>query len=290
MFDCLLKQYEVDVFKTKAESNIGKFLELHKKVLFIVMVSMIVLGMVLSVVCQENKYLSLVAIVLVVGGFVGLLLFQNKSKPIILEVINRPTKKTQMKDMINLLKNFNINVRNERKLNQLIERAERAKKEQDQKKLWSLLKNVIFMVLSAFLTKIFKEADWQTSIDIAIKPILISAMALFFGGFLRDFFFISKKQILDSFISDVEDIKLFPDKVCSLINEMKKKAEEKASRQKIIKALKSKFAGNIASKRRKPDGPCVPEYAIKAEKEGAGTLGDPQAAGHKKPSQSAEQK
>lgn len=290
MFDCLLKQYEADVFNTEAESNIWEVLKSHKKVRFIVMVSMIVLGMVLSVVCQENKYLSLVAIVLVVGGFVGLLLFQNKSKPIILEVINRPTKKTQMKDMINLLKNFNINVRNERKLNQLIERAERAKKEQDQKKLWSLLKNVIFMVLSAFLTKIFKEADWQTSIDIAIKPILISAMALFFGGFLRDFFFISKKQILDSFISDVEDIKLFPKIVRSIIIRERNEAKEKASRQKIIKALKSKFAENTASKRRKSEGHASLNTQSKREKEGAGTLGDPQAAGHKKPLQSAEQK
>jgi Ca2+/H+ antiporter len=221
MFDCLLKRYEAEVFNTEAEFNIWKVLKSHKRVRIMVLVCMIVVGMILSVVRQKNGCGCLSLCAFLVTLFCIFLLFnQMKSEePIILEAIKESATETQMEKMIKLLKKFNIYFRDERKLNQLIERAERAEKEQDQKKLWSLLKNVIFMVLSAFLTKIFKEADWQTSIDIAIKPILISAMALFFGGFLRDFFFISKKQILDSFISDVEDIKLFPKIVRSMNRE-----------------------------------------------------------------------
>ncbi|WP_455129227.1 hypothetical protein [Pseudoramibacter alactolyticus] len=227
-----------------------------------------------------------------------------------------------MKRMIECLQKkseFEIDVKDERQLDKLIERAE---KERNAHNVWRsielfsfkgikeicrliflgigfLARNIIHKLLLNWsilkrLSKFIKNGYWQKILSIGIIALydflLFYVAVLLVVGFLCDFVIPSKNRLLDSFISDVEDIKLFPDKVCSLINEMKKKAEEKASRQKIIKALKSKFAGNIASKRRKPDGPCVPEYAIKAEKEGAGTLGDPQAAGHKKPSQSAEQK
>lgn len=261
MFDCLLKQYETDVFNTEAESNIWEVLKSYKRVRIMVLVCMIVVGMILSVVRQKNGCGCLSLCAFLVTLFCIFLLFnQMKSEePIILEAINKPTTKTRMENMIKLLQKFNINVINERKLNQLIGRAERAEKEQDQKKLWSLLQSAIFMILPVLLSQIFKEAGWQTSINIAIWLIFIFAMVLFFGECLRDLFFSSEKQILDSFISDVEDIKLFQNKICSII-----KCE--------------------------PDGPCVPEYAIKAEKERAGTVGGPQAAGHKKPPRSAEQK
>ncbi|WP_432680354.1 hypothetical protein ACRQ5I_05930 [Pseudoramibacter alactolyticus] len=91
-----------------------------------------------------------------------------------------------------MLQKFNINVRNERKLNQLIERAERAEKEQDQKGLLWTFGSVVTVIFTAFLPEFFKESGWQTSIDIAIKSILVYAMVLFFVGVLRDLFFLQK--------------------------------------------------------------------------------------------------
>lgn len=188
-----------------------------------------------------------------------------------------------MEKRIELLQKFNINVRNERKLNQLIERAERAEKEQDQKGLLWTFGSVVTVIFTAFLPEFFKESGWQTSIDIAIKSILVYAMVLFFVGVLRDLFFSSKKRILDSFISDVEDIKLFPNKACSIIKDEEKRIKRKRKHQgkKIIKVLKSRFAGNTASERCEPDGQCVIEYEINVRKEWTGTIGDQQAVGHK---------
>jgi hypothetical protein len=260
---------------------------------------MVALGMVLSVVWQKDKYLSLFALVFV--GLCSFLLFQNMpEKPIILKATDKLTAETQIGNMIALLQTFNINVKDERKFNQLIERA---KKGQGLKEVWNLFKTVIIMIFTGLLPnlsgsnisefllsqKIFKEVHGRILIGIAIGLIFICMMVLPFVVYLLTHFFPSKRRLLDSFISDVEDIKLFPKIVRSIIIRERNEAKEKASRQKIIKALKSKFAGNIASKRRKPDGPCVPEHAIKARKEGVGTVGDPQALGHKKPLQSAEQ-
>lgn len=310
MFDCLLKQYKKDVkdvldpdissmiyeavkgflkkiltkLKVWKESKLLKLLKFLKRWKPYILIGMVALGMILSVVWQGKKWLSLFALVFV--GICSFLLFnQNKSEEPI-KAFNESAAKTRMEKMIDCLQKseFNIDVNDEKKLNQLIERAERAQKEQDQKGLlWNSFGSVVAMIFTAFLPEFFKEIGWQTSIDIAIKSILICAMFLFFGGCLRDLFFSSEKQILDSFISDVEDIKLFPNKACSIIKDEEKRIKRKRKHQgkKIIKVLKSRFAGNTASERCEPDGQCVIEYEINVRKEWTGTIGDQQAVGHK---------
>lgn len=237
MFDCLLKQYKADVFNTEAESNIWKVLKPYKTVFFI---GMVVLGMVLSVVWKNNVCLSLCAI-LFVGIFIFLLFNQNKSEePIILEEIDKPTAKARMKKMIECLQKpeFKIDVKDERQLDKLIERA---KKERNVHNVWRCLKNLSLKIIKKTDGLIFpgigsgfmlwerkgisqillKYVSQQKKLSMNnIFPyfvLFIFVMVLLFRSSLREFF-PSKKQILDSFISDVEDIKLFPDKVCSLIN------------------------------------------------------------------------
>ena len=224
-----------------------------------------------------------------------------------------------MKRMIDCLQKpeFNIDVKDERQLDKLIERAKKGRNiHNSAHSIWRNFKDffkdfflkavkdpyiissgigsgVILWRKEVIFQFLLEHVDQQKKLSMDnIFPyfvLFIFVMVLLFRGFLREFF-PSKKQILDSFISDVEDIKLFPKIVRSIIIRERNEAKEKASRQKIIKALKSKFAENTASKRRKPEGHASLNTQSKREKEGAGTLGDPQAAGHKKPLQSAEQK
>ena len=200
-----------------------------------------------------------------------------------------------MKRMINCLKKpeFNINVNDERQLDKLIERA---KKERDTHGVWKtsefslfklikkpildiivLVKNIFLQLFSNWsilecLSKFIKNGYWQKILSIGIISLcdflLIYVIFSLFRGFLCDFVIPSKKRHLDSFISDVEDIKLFPNKACSIIKDEEKRIKRKRKHQgkKIIKVLKSRFAGNTASERCEPDGPCVPEYEINVRK------------------------
>lgn len=141
-----------------------------------------------------------------------------------------------MKRMIKCLQNFKNFDENDVKdkkwekwLNELIERA---RKERNTHDVWGSIKKNYKSIISSgvtFLANIVGSKclskfniDWL-SIVIIIMALcdlwLIYVIFSLFRGFLCDFVIPSKKQILDSFISDVEDIKLFPKIVRSMNRE-----------------------------------------------------------------------
>lgn len=225
MFDYLLKRYKVEVLNTNFWKSM-KELKLYEKVFLV----MIILGAILAAFFStlRNGIGSCISVGIMLTGLVFVVFVEKipREERRILDEIIAPSANERVKKMVKLLYEFDIDFKDEKQIDDLINQA---KKEQDDCDVWKKFRNhfkgittyIVLPIVTIFLTKFFEKTNWQILIIkafivfciCAILVVLISAFAI-----TLDDIFNRKKKYLDYFIKDMNDIKLFKNKICMVTN------------------------------------------------------------------------
>lgn len=220
MFNSLFNKYKLEVLETDFVKDI-KDTPIYVKIFLAILILCSILSSIFGLLRWDA--VSIVTVIVLIIDFIVLAILRNRKKErtrIVNEVII-PEANSRMSKMIDLLKAFDVEVKDENQLNHLIERAQEEKDYYDTwKGFRSLFKGTITYILlpiiTIFLSEFFKDTDIITIIIRA--AILLSVCAVFivviaaFAVNMRDFFNRDIRN-LDYFIRDVEDIKIFNSKV-----------------------------------------------------------------------------
>lgn len=232
MFNFLYKRYKVEVLNTSLWMSV-KDLKLYEKVFL----TIVVFGAILSAVFSMlNIKLGLgISVILILFGFV-LLMIARSRKPEqrrIVEEIIGPSANDRMQKVINLLISFEIDVNDEKQLDNLIEQA---KKQQEAFDVWKGFRHalsgmatyILLPIVTIFLSESFKDVNLETLIYRAVIIVFICAcIVLLIAAFALSFNDILNPDIhnLEYLIRDIEDVKVFSNKAQTICDSYKEEGE-----------------------------------------------------------------
>jgi hypothetical protein len=223
MFNSLYKQYKIEILKTDSMSL--KDLKPYEKLfLTFFILGSILIGIFSLLDIKVGIYISFGFF------FVCLIIFmffsgkKTEQKRRFDEII-KPKANTRMKKMVSLLKEYGVDISEEKQLEQLIIYA---KMEQDVYDVWKGLRKatkgmatyIILPIITIFLSEFFS--------DVELEMFLIRAGILLFIGFIIVLLVCSFSidindmlnpdiRDLEYFIRDIEDVKAFPAKAQEMI-------------------------------------------------------------------------
>ena len=141
---------------------------------------------------------------------------RNEKKRIVDEIIG-PDATNRLDKMVDLLGKFNIDMKDDKQIDMLIERA---KKEQESYDIWKDTRNlfkgmttyILLPIITIFVSELFKDTDPIIVIKRATVLIFVCVIGvLLISAFSTNFsdIFNPDKRKLDYFIEDLENVKLF---------------------------------------------------------------------------------
>lgn len=230
MFNNLYRQYKIKVLKVDIWMSL-KELKLYEKVFL----AMGVLGGIMSGVFSllEINMGLFISLGMILIGFILLFLIGNRKseqKRIVDEIVG-PAANKRMEKVIKLLLEFDIDVKDEKQLDNLINQAQ---KEQLAYDFWKGFRNtfkgmttyILLPIITIFLSEFFKEVGWELLLYRAVLLALVcSCIVLFISAFAFNINDILNPDIrkLNYFIRDMEDIKVFSQKVGKVIKNLASK-------------------------------------------------------------------
>ena len=224
MFNYLYKQYKTEILKTSTLMSLKELKPYEKVFLTIVVLGSILTGFFSLLNIQEGIYISF-GIVLV--GIILLMVIINR-KPEQKQIVNdiiKPSANNRMQKMVDLLIEFGIDITEEKQLEQLITYA---KREQEAYDVWKGLRKavkgmatyIILPIITIFLSEFFKDVGYDIFL---IRAFFLLFIGLFLVLFISSFGIVINKILnpdirdLDSFIRDIENVKIFSKKAQSMI-------------------------------------------------------------------------
>lgn len=225
MFNLLFKKYKLELLDTNFIKDI-KGIPTYAKIFLAIMILCSILSPVFGLMRWNIASLITIA-VLVINFFVlGIMSKRKKERTRIVNDVLSPEADKRLNKIIELLKGFGVDVKDEKQLDCLIERAQ---KEKDYYDIWKGLRNlfkgmttyILLPILTIFLSEFFKDTNIETILIRAGVLILVCAVIIVvlsaFATNMNDIFNRDMRN-LDYFIRDVEDIKIFNSKVDKVFN------------------------------------------------------------------------
>ena len=222
MFNYLYKKYKVEVLKTSTWLSI-KELKLYEKLSLVI----VILGSILSGIFTliKNDIGSYISLVMIIVGFALSLVLRSRKKEqqrIVKEIIE-PYANERMQKVVRILLEFEIDISDEKHLNNLIEQA---KKEQGAYDVWKGFKKsfsgmttyILLPIITILISEFFKDIGWETILVRAVVLLMIcTCIVLITSAFALNFNDILNPDIrnLNYFIKDLEDVKIFKAKAKS---------------------------------------------------------------------------
>lgn len=227
MFNNLYMQYKIKVLKIDIWVSF-KRLKLHEKVSLATMMLGVILSFLFSLL-ENNKGIYFSIGVFLIGVILHCL-FRNRKdeqKRIVNEVVG-PAANERMEKVIKLLLEFDIDVKDEKQLNSLINQAQKEQMAYDYLKVFRNafegMKTYIFLpIITIFLSEFFKEVGWKVLLHRALFLVMICfGIVLGITGFAFNINDILNPDIrnLDRFIKDIEEIKVFSQKAGKMVKEI----------------------------------------------------------------------
>lgn len=223
MFNSLYKQYKIEILKTGSMS-LKELKPYEKLFLTFFILGIILMGIFSLLEIQVGIYISFGFFLVCLIIF---MLFSGKKteQERRFNEIIKPTANTRMKKMVYLLKEYGVDILEEKQLEQLIIYA---KMEQDVYDVWKGLRKatkgmatyILLPIITIFLSEFFS--------DVELEMFLIRAGILLFIGFIIVLLVCSFSldindmlnpdiRDLEYFIRDIEDVKAFPAKAQEMI-------------------------------------------------------------------------
>lgn len=225
MFSFFYNKYKIEILKSDLNISI-KGMKLYEKIFLL----SIIVGPILSVIFILLKInLGIyVSVCIIIFGFIFFVVCKNiksEQKRVLYEVME-PFAKERMKKIVNLLIEFDIDILDDKQLDNLIYEA---KKEKSKYNIWSdfenlfngMMKYIIIPIVTIFLSEFFKGVGLETVLKRAIIIISICSVGiLFLSAFSNSFNDFFNKDIcnLNYLIKDIEDVKVFSKKPLFLLN------------------------------------------------------------------------
>lgn len=225
MFNLLYNRYKIEVLSDNSNFKSLKEMALYEKIFLV----LAILGAILSAIFNVTKTTigSVISLAMIFGGIALFLFFQNrpKEKRRILEEIIEPSAKKRFEKVVNLLLEFDIDVNDEKQLDNLIESAQKEKNLYD---IWEGYRAafkgftvyILLPISAILLNEFFKDADVVVLLKRATVIVLVCLMGVLFvaiGAMSFTELFNKDIQKLDDFIKDVENVKVFNSKVCKMV-------------------------------------------------------------------------
>lgn len=228
MFNNLYMQYKIEVLKVDILMSL-KELKPYEKILLAIIVLGGIASSVFSLV-SFNKG-SIISIGITVIGFILLFFIRNREpeqKRIVKEKVE-PEANLRMEKVVQLLLKFDIDVKDEKQLDNLINQAQ---KEQLAYDYLSVIRNsfkgmktyILLPIITIFLSEYFKNVGWELLLYRALLLVLVcSGFVLFISAFALNFNDILNPDIrnINSFIKDIEEIKVFSQKAEKAVEKIK---------------------------------------------------------------------
>ena len=227
MFNLIFNRYKLDILSSNIWKSI-KELKLYEKIFLVVVILGVIASLVFSIL--EYSLGSLISVGIIIVSFIVVFIMRSLKKEkrrIVYESIE-PYVNERVKKLINLLKEFKIDIENEENLDMLIELA---RKEQERYDVWKGLRNlfkgistyVFIPIITIFLAEFFKDNDpWKIIIKAVVLLLICAAIVLVLYAFASnvDGLFNADKNRLDYFIRDIEEVKVFRTKIKEISNEL----------------------------------------------------------------------
>lgn len=230
MFNNLYMQYKTSVLQKDIWMSL-KRLKLYEKVSLAFMLLGGILSGVFSLL-EINKGILFSLVMILIGLFL-LILFRNRKpeRVRIVDEIVEPAANERMEKVIQLLLKFDIDVKDEKQLNNLINQAQ---KEQSAYDFFGVFRNafegiktyILLPIITIFLSEFFKEVGWELLLCRAVLLLLICcSIVVCISGFAFSINDILNSDIrnLNNFIKDIEDIKVFSQKAGNVVDNLTSK-------------------------------------------------------------------
>lgn len=230
MFSFFYNKYKIEILKSDLNISI-KGMKLYEKIFLL----SIIVGPILSVIFILLKinlgiYISVCIIIFGFIFFVACKNIKSEQKRVLYEVME-PFAKERMKKIVNLLIEFDIDILDDKQLDNLIYEA---KKEKSKYNIWSdfenlfngMMKYIIIPIVTIFLSEFFKGVGLETVLKRAIIIISICSVGiLFLSAFSISFNDFFNKDIcnLNYLIKDIEEVKVFSKKAAIFAEQLEAK-------------------------------------------------------------------
>ncbi|SCY75501.1 hypothetical protein SAMN02910371_03744 [Butyrivibrio sp. INlla14] len=227
MFNTLYRKYKVDVLGIISPWISLKEMKVYEKACL----SIVIFGAFLTVVSThfqiELLEIGAILCILIAGGTLGIGQNMKSEQRRIVNDIIQPSACKRMKLVVQLLKDFEIDIYDEKQLDRLIARARKEQEEydfwKDVRPLFDRIATYVFIpIFTIFLSDLLKDVELvllikRSLVVMCLCILIVMIFPLFsfiFNGILN-----SDKNNLEKFINDIEDVKIFSKTLLELHSE-----------------------------------------------------------------------
>lgn len=228
MFDFLFSQYKLEMYDKSIWKRING-LQLYEKVLLFIIIAGSIIATIFAI-FNKPKGALISAIVMILGILIDLIIQNKRNEKIrISNGILEPRSRQRIEKMSRLLEKCEIDINDMEELDALIKYAKVEKNKYD---VWrdmrgafkGLNKYLIIPIITVFITELFKGDDGDKILHNAISLMFFVAIIVIgvvaFAPTMNDIFNAEVRKI-DELIRDVEELKVFKNRVNTITADMK---------------------------------------------------------------------